>query len=159
MPARQVNPFRPGAIGRAVASGGGVGFVPVAPGTAGSLLALPAWYAAGGAVPLHLAVLAAVLVAAGLSIGAVLEEPGQEKDPAWVVIDEVAGMLVAGAGLPWGWTTVPLAFLLFRFFDIVKFGPTAWLDARGGTFAVIADDLAAGVLANLSCRGILWAAG
>ncbi len=73
-----------GAIGRAVASGGGVGFVPVAPGTAGSLLALPAWYAAGGAVPLHLAVLAAVLVAAGLSIGAVLEEPGQEKDPAWV---------------------------------------------------------------------------
>ena len=87
-----------------------------------------------------------------------MRETGK-KDPPSVVIDEVAGMLLAATGIPWGWTPVLGLFLLFRFFDIAKWGPVAWLNAREGAVYVVADDLAAGLFANLAYRGISWLAG
>ena len=80
-------------------------------------------------------------------------------DPGWVVIDEIAGMLVAVAGIPWNWKNALVVFLLFRFFDVCKFGPVAWMDARKGPFYVVADDVAAGICAGLAWRGIAWLAG
>ncbi|MGE5190574.1 MAG: phosphatidylglycerophosphatase A [Gemmatimonadota bacterium] len=142
---------------RIVASGFGAGYAPLVPGTVGSLLALPLWYWGGGLGPAHFGSLAAVVVLALPAARAEMRATG-EKDPPSVVIDEVAGMLVAATGIPWGWTTALVLFVLFRFFDIVKWGPVAWLDAREGAFWVVADDLAAGIFANLACRGIFWLA-
>ena len=80
-------------------------------------------------------------------------------DPGSLVIDEIAGMLLAATGIPWGVRPVLLLFLLFRLFDVFKFGPMAWLDARRGPAYVVADDLAAGVCAGLAYRGITWLIG
>lgn len=140
---------------RAVASGFGAGFAPVAPGTAGTLACLPLWYLTGGTGVGHYLLLGAVLL---VSVPAAREglAAAREKDPPRVVIDEIAGMLLASTGIPWGWRNALLLFLLFRAFDVFKFGPAAWLDAREGALYVVADDLAAGVYAAVAYRGIAW---
>lgn len=153
----QVNRFRGVMALRAVASGFGVGYAPFAPGTLGAILALPLWYWGGGRGPVHFVFLAVLLALSVPAASAEMRETGR-KDPPSVVIDEVAGMLLAATGIPWGWKTVFVLFVLFRFFDIVKWGPMAWLNAREGAVYVVADDLAAGVFANLACRGIFWLA-
>jgi len=143
---------------RAVATGFGVGRFPWAPGTAGTVLALPLWYWTGGSAWRQLALLAAVVL---LAVPAAREEMAAtgRKDPQTVVIDEVAGMLLAATGTPWAWRHVLALFLLFRAFDILKFGPVAWLDAREGPLYVVADDLAAGACAALVYRGLAWLTG
>jgi phosphatidylglycerophosphatase A len=143
---------------RAVATGFGAGRVPVAPGTAGSLLSLPLWYWTGGVGAAHVLLLAGVLL---LSVPAAREGmvSAGEKDPGSVVIDEIAGMLLAATWIPWGWKNALWVFALFRLFDVWKFGPTAWIDAKEGPVAVVADDLVAGALAGLAYRGISWLIG
>ena len=152
-----VNRFRAATVWRLVASGLGVGYAPLAPGTLGSLLALPLWYWGGGGGPAHFGLLAAVFALALPAARAEMRATGK-KDPPSVVIDEVAGMLLAATGIPWGWKQLLVVFLLFRFFDIAKWGPMAWLNAREGAVYVVADDIAAGLFANLACRGIFWLA-
>jgi phosphatidylglycerophosphatase A len=106
----------------------------------------------------HLLLLCGVLL---VSVPAAREEMDAtgSQDPGSVVIDEIAGMLLAATGIPWGVRPVLLLFLLFRLFDVFKFGPAAWLDARRGAVYVVADDLAAGVCAGLAYRGIAWLIG
>ncbi len=131
----------------ALASGGGVGFSPRAPGTAGSALALllgwpllagPAWLPP-----------AACLAAALGGIWATARS-GATGDPGWVVIDEVAGQWIALLGLSHvGWPGFVAAFALFRLFDITKPGPIGWADRHAGAAWVMADDLLAGAAAAL----------
>jgi len=162
MGAVQVNRFRENrpvrAVLRVVATGLGTGYCPVAPGTAGTLVALPLWYWTGGWGIRHLLLLAGILL---LSVPAARQEmeATEKKDPGTVVIDEIAGMLLAATGIPWGIWPAVLLFLLFRFFDIFKFGPAAWADARHGPAFVVMDDLAAGAYAALSYRAIRWLTG
>ena len=143
---------------RAVATGFGAGRVPVAPGTAGSLVGVLLWYWSGGWGVRHLLLLGAILL---LSVPAAREEIAATRspDPGSVVIDEIAGMVLAATGIPWSVRSALLLFLLFRVFDVFKFGPAAWLDARKGAVYVVADDLAAGVYAGLAYRGIAWLTG
>ena len=154
----QVGRFLDRVVLRAVASGLGVGYAPVAPGTLGALIALPLWYWGGGWGPVHFGLLASLLVLSFPASRAEIRATGR-GDPPSVVIDEVTGMLLAATGIPWGWKAGVVLFLLFRLFDIVKIGPVAWIDNRGGGAAVVADDLMAGLFANLACRGILWLSG
>lgn len=147
--------FRAVTVWRAVASGMGVGFSPFIPGTIGSLLALPLWYLGGGTGIAHFGMLGAVLLLSVPSVSVEIRETGK-MDPSSVVIDEIAGMLLAATWIPWGWKPALLLFFLFRFFDILKFGPAAWADRKEGAFYVVADDLVAGVYANLAYRGIMW---
>ena len=154
----QVNRFPDRVVWRVLASGLGVGYAPVFPGTIGSLLALPIWYWGGGWGAVHIVALVVVLV---ISLPATRREmriTGQ-RDPPSVVIDEIAGMMLAVTGIPWTWKSVLALFLLFRLFDIVKFGPAAWMDSRDGAIYVLADDLVAGLYANMAWRGFLWLTG
>lgn len=154
----QVNRFPGTAAWRVLASGLGAGHLPVAPGTAGSLLALPLWYWGGGGGPLHYGALAIVVLLALPAVRVEMRETGK-KDPPTAVIDEVAGMLLAATGIPWGWAQVLILFALFRALDVVKPGPAAWLDSREGAVYVVADDLFAGACANLVYRGGAWLIG
>lgn len=141
---------------RLVASFGGVGFLPRAPGTWGSAAALAmgaALLGAGG--PLLLAAAAMVAVAAGLWA---IPRAAGEADPGWVVIDEVAGMWLAMLPLQ----GVPVAglaasFVLFRLFDIWKPGPIRTLDRVPGRLGVMGDDLAAGCAAAAALAALQWA--
>jgi len=107
---------------------------------------------------IHLGLLTAVLVLSLPATRVEMQVTGR-NDPPSVVIDEIAGMLLAATGIPLGWQSGVSLFLLFRLFDIVKFGPAAWMDSREGAIYVIADDLVAGVYANLAYRGFLWLTG
>lgn len=139
------------ALARLLLSGSGVGYVPLAPGTAGSLLALLL------GVPLLLApgwLLAAAVTAASLGGLWAIRVVRLEGDPGWVVIDEVAGQWLALLGLARPTLAgLAAALALFRLLDIVKPGPVGWADRQGGRVGVMADDLAAGAFA----ASILWA--
>jgi phosphatidylglycerophosphatase A len=106
----------------------------------------------------HFLLLAAVVLLAVPAAGAEMAATGR-KDPPSVLIDEIAGMLLAVTGTPWGWKHALPLFFLFRAFDVFKFGPAAWIDAREGPLYVVGDDLAAGICAALAYRGIAWLTG
>jgi len=130
-----------------------IGYIPVAPGTFGSV--------AGIALCLPAALLptpvAAVLVLAfiGAAVWAAhrTEQILGAKDPGPIVIDEMAGMLVTLVGLAPTGGTLLVGFLLFRLLDIAKPFPIRQLERRlPGGWGVVADDVAAGLLANLLLR-------
>jgi len=139
-------PFHPAQV---IASWFGVGRLPWAPGTWGSLAALPfAWVITWlfGPRALLLAVLALFLLgwwAAGrvVRLSAV-------KDPGSIVVDEVAGQWLTLVVTPPGVVPYVAGFLLFRLFDIVKPWPARWIDQHvGGGLGVMADDIVAGFFA------------
>ncbi len=145
---------RPRSLAQWVACGFGAGLSPVAPGTAGSLAALAVGVGMLWQAPLLLP--AAALLATVGGFWAVHASHAQ-RDPGWVVIDEVAGQWIAllplvGAALDP--LSVLLAFLAFRILDIVKPGPIGWADRQHGVAGVMLDDVIAGALA----AGIVWGA-
>ena len=128
-----------------VATVGGVGRLRPAPGTWGSLVALPALLLGRDAI----LVLALLVGALGwVAVSEVLRDRPAE-DPGWIVVDEVAGMLVALAALPpdAGWVGAAAAFALFRAFDIAKPWPVSWADGLHGATGVMLDDILAGAIA------------
>lgn len=78
-------------------------------------------------------------------------------DPSEVVIDEVVGMMVTLAYLPWSFISIGLGFLLFRVFDIIKPPPARQLERLPGGWGIVMDDVVAGIYANLALRLILFA--
>ena len=139
---------------RLVASFGGVGYAPAAPGTAGSLAALALGAGAMQGPWWLLPLMAVAATAAGL-LAVPRAVADRRTDPSWVVIDEVAGQWTALLGL--GAATLPglaAAFLLFRLLDIWKPGPIGWADRQHGAFGIMADD----VLAGSMVAGVLAAA-
>ena len=140
---------------RWVASFGGSGLAPVAPGTAGSLAALLPGLALLWVGPAALAV--GVVVAAAVGLWAI-RAAGASDDPGWVVIDEVAGQWIALLGLAHPSLLGALAaFAAFRLFDVAKPGPVGWAERLPGAVGVMADDVLAGVLAAMVVGAIRWA--
>lgn len=135
-----------------VATGLGSGYSPVAPGTAGSLLGVLLFLPLAGLDwRAQLGAIVALTVAGTLAASRVAASVGK-KDPGLVVVDEVAGQWVALFALPFTPTTAALGFLLFRVMDIVKPWPARDLERLPGGLGIVADDLAAGVYANLALR-------
>ena len=133
-------------MSRSVASFFGVGFFPIAPGTAGSVVALLIGAALKSGPPWLLPLGAALAAAAGyLAIPRAVTDP--DADPGWVVIDEVAGQWIAMLGLA-GVSVAGLAaaFVGFRVLDIWKPGPVGWADRQAGAFGIMTDDIIAGVV-------------
>lgn len=131
-------------MSRWVASVFGVGYFPVAPGTAGSVVGLLTGVALMLGPPWLLPLGAALAAVAGyLVIPRVVTDPN--ADPGWVVIDEVTGQWIAMLGLA-GVSVVGLvaAFVGFRLLDIWKPGPVGWADRQSGAFGIMTDDILAG---------------
>jgi phosphatidylglycerophosphatase A len=143
-------PRRPGLVVTLVATALGAGFVPVAPGTAGTLVAVPiAWGAAHLGQTGYLLVLVAA-IAFGIWAADVYEEATGAHDNQRIVIDEVAGYLLTLAAVPRGPFNLVVGFGLFRLFDTWKPWPVRWLDEHvGGGLGVVLDDLGAGVYGGL----------
>lgn len=138
-----------------------VGHLRPAPGTWGSLAALPcAWalHVVGGPLLLGLGVVAAFGL--GTWVTAIETKDKEDHDPSEIVIDEVAGQWLAflpvsigaahaGVALTALWPGWITAFLAFRLFDIWKPGPIGWADRRGDALGVMLDDILAGLAAAL----------
>ena len=141
-----------------LASGAYVGYIPIASGTFGSLLALPLLVGLARSAWSPAAIVALIAVASILAMpvcGRADRIYGQ-SDSSRIVLDEVCGMLIAGALLPPTVWALGLAFAAFRLFDIVKPFPAGHFDrqVKNGV-GVVADDLVAGIYANLVVRMLL----
>lgn len=132
-----------------IASGLGSGFSRIAPGTMGSLAALPP----GILLSLHAGLLPlSILLVCAAGLWAIPRASGG-ADHGWVVIDEVAGLWITLLGVPMqhppGWRSVGwwmAALLMFRLLDITKPGPIGALDRRHDALGVMGDDILAGIL-------------
>ena len=134
---------------------GPVGHVPKAPGTLGTLACVPlVWLLGALSVPwpVYIAITLAVIVI-GTFASAKAEDILGKKDPGSVVIDEFAGYLVSMAFLPPTWGYLLAAFILFRFFDIVKPPPINSLEKLGGGTGIMADDILAGIITGAILHG------
>ena len=135
-----------------LATVGGIGYVPVASGTFGSLVAVPLLPVLAALRDASLAGYAAVvlaLVAVAIWSAGRAEEALGGHDHSRIVIDEVAGMVATGMFLPATWGAIGVGFVLFRLFDVVKPFPAGFIDGRvEGGFGVVGDDLVAGVYAG-----------
>jgi phosphatidylglycerophosphatase A len=131
-----------------LAAWGPCGYAPWAPGTAGTLGAIPLFYALRG-LPLPLYALTVVaFVALASFAAAVAGRYWKVVDASPIVIDEVAGYLVTMALVPWSWSAAIAGFALFRIMDVVKPWPASYFDRRVKSgIGVVMDDVAAGAWA------------
>jgi phosphatidylglycerophosphatase A len=139
----------------------GAGLLKPGPGTYGSIAAVLLWFATAhllhpSPVALTIGTIIAAIAATAIGIPAaaiVARESGRE-DPGHVVIDEVAGQLIALIAVPADWKHAALSLLLFRLFDILKPPPVRQLERLPAGTGIMLDDVAAGLLALL-CAHLL----
>ena len=145
-------PFRHPAV--LLATWFGAGFLPISPGSWGSLAALPfAWVIRSALGVAGLAAAAAIAFFVGWWAAATVAKASAIEDPGAVVIDEVAGQWLVLLAAPLDPLAYALAFALFRVFDIWKPWPARWVDRRvSGGLGIMLDDLLAAVYAVL----LLW---
>jgi phosphatidylglycerophosphatase A len=135
---------------RFLATGFYVGRIPFAPGTFGTLVAVPLAFLLGQAPPLVSMVVTVAAVFVSVYISELNERESGQHDQGEVVIDEIVGYLVTMLWLPPKWQFLLAGFVLFRFFDILKPYPIRAIDQRmKGGMGVVMDDVAAGIVANL----------
>jgi phosphatidylglycerophosphatase A len=140
-----------------LATAGGLGLSPVAPGTFGTLAGVLLAYLLSGtgtAFPFAVAGCVVLLYVVGRPLARWAERRSPTGDPGWFVLDEVLGYLVCVA-----WTTPPsllalvCAFVFFRVFDVLKPPPVRQLERVPGADGILLDDLAAGFL-GLGCMAL-----
>jgi phosphatidylglycerophosphatase A len=139
-----------------LASGFYIGFIPGAPGTYASIATTILYYLAYHHfrwIPphLHMSVLCLISMAGVLTSALVSKHTGT-KDPSYVVIDEVAGQLLTFLWVPFGALNLILGTIAFRIFDIWKPYPIRKLESFENGVGVMADDLLAGIYANLALQ-------
>ncbi|GAA4500884.1 phosphatidylglycerophosphatase A [Pseudaeromonas paramecii] len=140
-----------------LATGFGSGLSPVAPGTFGTLAAVPCYYLVSD-WPLwaYLGLLLIGSVAGVWICQSATDAIGQE-DHGGIVWDEFMGYGITMIAAPAGWFWLLAGFLLFRLFDILKPWPIGWLDRRvKGGLGIMVDDLLAGAMAWLVMQGLAW---
>ncbi|MGB0922002.1 MAG: phosphatidylglycerophosphatase A [Alphaproteobacteria bacterium] len=128
---------------------GGSGLLKPAPGTWGTLAALPfAWWVSTSLGPEALILLALVYFVAGLWAADLYEKKFNTHDAGEIVIDEAVGVTLALAFVPPSLAAFAIGFLLFRLFDILKPWPVSYADKSvDGALGVMLDDVIAGVMA------------
>jgi phosphatidylglycerophosphatase A len=139
-----------------LATGAFVGRIPFAPGTFGTMVAIPLFFwtanAQQGSVLLTVATLA-ILTWAACWVAGRAEELLHEHDSHAIVIDEVVGYLAATLFLAPTWEHALAAFFIFRILDIVKPFPASYVDEHvPGGYGVVLDDVVSGVYANIATR-------
>ena len=130
----------------------GVGRMRPGPGTWGSAAAMLLWAALASQLPPAMRVpvvigLAVLVTLIGIPAATRVARASGAKDPQFVVIDEVAGQLIALIAVPLAWKTFLAGFILFRAFDIIKPPPVRQLERLPEGTGIVVDDVAAGIYA------------
>ena len=144
-----------------VATFGGIGHLKPGPGTWGSVATVILWALISWRVPVEArtwaTIAAAVLVTLiGIPAATRVVRGSGVKDPQFVVIDEVAGQLVALIAVPLAWKTFLAGLILFRVFDILKPPPVRQLERLPEGIGVVVDDLGAGLYALVIMHLLLY---
>lgn len=139
-----------------LSSGCFLGNIPFAPGSFGTLAGLPICWLLSRTDPWCSFSLIVLMISSAVWIAGKAEQILGKKDPGAVVIDEIVGMILTLAGLPFNAVTAGLGFALFRVLDITKPFPICFLEQRfKGGVGIVLDDVAAGVIGNITLRIIL----
>ena len=138
----------------------GIGRLRPGPGTWGSAATILLWWLITRWIPPYwqpwtAALLALLAVAAGIPAATRVSRASGSKDPQWVVIDEVAGQLIALIAVPISWKSLLLGFILFRGFDIVKPPPLRRLEQLPEGVGIVVDDVGAGLYALVVMQLVL----
>ena len=142
-------------IAHGLATGLGTGYGPIAPGTWGSLPGLAlAWLVERRLGGWGVAGLAAIVALVGTWAADRTARRLGEHDPGRIVVDEIAGQLVTLCFLPATPQVLLAGFVLFRVLDVVKPWPASRLEDLPGGSGIMADDLMAGLYANLILQGL-----
>ena len=132
-----------------LAFGFGSGLAKKAPGTFGTLSAIPVYWLFAQADILVYSFLTLIVTIAGVRICGIAAEKLGEHDFGGIVWDEIAGFLITMWFVPLTWQAITAGFILFRFFDILKPWPIKWLDQQvQGGLGIMLDDVLAGVFAG-----------
>jgi len=132
-----------------------VGYLPLIPGTFGSIAGVGIFYLFGGTNWFLYFIFVFCVMILGLLTSGQAEQLLKRKDPGCIVIDEVMGMLIALSFMPLEPKIIVLAFLIFRILDTLKPYPAGRLQNMRGAAGVMGDDLVAGIYANIVLQLIL----
>ena len=142
-----------------IVTGGGIGYSRYFPGTMGTILAVPISLGLNRIAEtkplLAIGVLAAVTVGA-IKLSTDAAQIVQQKDPQFIIADEIIGFMIANFLTPLRWAPLLLSFLLFRIFDIAKVYPAAKLEKLPGGTGIVLDDVLAGIYAFAIVQTLLY---
>ncbi len=139
-----------------LATGCYAGYIPIASGTFGTLIAIPLCYVISMFGPFQGLLVIAVFSGFAVWISGEAEKVFKKKDSGFIVIDEMAGLLVTLFLIPWSARSVVIGFFLFRLVDIAKPFPIRRLETKlPGGWGVVCDDVLAGIYANVILRIII----
>ena len=140
-----------------LAFGFGSGLSPKAPGTAGTLVAIPIYLLIADLSLLHYTLFIAVTSLLGIWICGVASRQLKVHDHPGIVWDEFVGYWITMWAVPADWAWIIAGFVAFRVFDIVKPWPVSVLDRRvGGGLGIMVDDMLAGVMACITLHIAMW---
>jgi len=139
--------------------GFGAGLSPVAPGTVGTLIAIPIFLLLTTFSPIIYLLFVIILFFAGCWASAITADALKVHDHPGIVIDEIVGYLITMIFVPATWYWVVLGFLLFRLFDIWKPWPVSIADKQlKGGLGIMLDDVLAALYSLLSLHIVIWSA-
>lgn len=139
------------------ALGFGAGLAPKAPGTIGTLLAVPLVILLAQTFYWLLPLVALIFFVVGIKICGNASKYFGSHDHSSIVWDEIVGFMIALSFIPVNHQTLLLGFVLFRIFDIVKPWPISWIDKRvQGGLGIMLDDVAAGLFTNGVLNLLFW---
>lgn len=142
---------------RIIASFFGLGYFPVAPGTLASLAVVLLYhFLISSLAPPYLVLISLLLLILGVPAAASYSSELKQPDPRRVVVDEAVGMLLVLLFVPPDWTPLAIGFLLFRLFDIIKPYPIRKLEKIPGGWGIMADDVAAALMAKVLLHVIVY---
>lgn len=139
-----------------ISQGAYSGRFPVAPGTAGTVVGVLLYLAMKDLAPLAYLSICVLIFFAGIWAAGRSEVLLGRKDSPSIVIDEIAGYLIAMFLVPTGWGFVAAGFLLFRIFDIVKPWPLKRFEKAPSGLGVMLDDIGAGIYTNLLLQAAVF---
>lgn len=147
-------------LGVAIATAGGAGFVPIAPGTAGTVVAVPIYWLCAGIwhwpAWANLTLFGFLTVIGMVASERVGKPVFHAADAGQIVIDEVVGYLLTVMLIPFSWKAALLGFVIFRVLDMTKPWPASYFDAKvHNGFGVTMDDLCAAAWGRLLLGVIL----
>ena len=136
-----------------LATGFFTGYIPFAPGTFGSIVGLPLCFLLSKTKLPAAILFILIFIFFAIWISNRAEKILKQNDPGCIVIDEIAGIMIALLGLPFNIISIAAGFVTFRFFDILKPFPIRYIERKfaGGT-GIVLDDLMAGVYSNIALR-------
>ena len=140
-----------------IAVGFGSGLAPKAPGTAGTLIAIPLFMLMQPMPLISYLLITTCLFIAGIWICTYTAEKLGVHDHPSIVIDEIVGYLITMIAAPEGWLVMVIGFVLFRLFDALKPWPISWFDRNiNGGLGIMLDDVVAGIAALVIIQGLLY---